>query len=122
MPVRSLNSPVLRWPDEDIVIRAVRRWTQENGEKKPVILRMGYFGSYARGDAGVGSDLDILIIVEDTDKPFEQRATEFDTRDLPVPAEVLVYTRAEWEELTGKPGFQRTADQEAIWLYETGQP
>lgn len=58
MPVRSLNSSVLRWPDPDSVVKAVRRWAKKYGENKPEVERIGYFGSYARGDAGVGSDLD----------------------------------------------------------------
>ena len=64
MPVRSLSSPVLRWPDKREVDQAVRRWSERAVASRPDILRVGYFGSYARGDWGVGSDLDLVIIVE----------------------------------------------------------
>ncbi|WP_447975536.1 nucleotidyltransferase domain-containing protein [Nitrospira sp. Kam-Ns4a] len=33
---------------------------------------MGYCGSYARGEAGAGSDLDLLVIVGRSQKPFEE--------------------------------------------------
>jgi len=64
MPVRSLSSSVLRWPDRLAVDQAVRAWAKEKAEERKEILQIGYFGSYARGDWGVGSDLDIIIILE----------------------------------------------------------
>lgn len=54
MPVRSLSSSVLRWPDAEVVDRAVRHWAQEIAHKRPGIIRIGYFGSYASGDWGWG--------------------------------------------------------------------
>ena len=77
----------------------------------------GSFGSYARGDWGVGSDIDLVAIVERSEAPFERRALAWSLLDLPVPAELLVYTRAEWERLRREGGrFARTIDREAIWL------
>jgi len=48
-PQRSLNSLVLKWPDRDVVDRAVRVWAQEAGKQFPGLRRVGYFGSYAPG-------------------------------------------------------------------------
>ncbi|MCI2429058.1 nucleotidyltransferase domain-containing protein [Candidatus Acetothermia bacterium] len=115
MPVRSLHSSVLRWPDAPSVDQAVRRWAQRLGYQHPGIVRIGYFGSYARGDAGVGSDLDLIVIVAKAEKPFAQRAVDWDVTDLPVPAEVFIYTLAEWQALQGR--FARTVQQETIWVY-----
>ena len=53
MPVRLLNSSVLKWPDVRTVDRAIRQWAGEAGHKRPGALRIGYFGSYARGNSGV---------------------------------------------------------------------
>ena len=64
MPVRSLNSSVLKWPDAKTVDAAARRWAEKIAQDKKYVLKIGYFGSYARGDWGVGSDLDLIIIVE----------------------------------------------------------
>jgi uncharacterized protein len=79
-------------------------------------MRIGYFGSYARGDWGVGSDVDLVIVVEDCDRPFEQRATAWDTTQLPVPADLLVYTQGEWAVLSARPGFGRAVEDEAVWV------
>lgn len=117
MPVRSLNSSVLKWRDLATVRDALRRWVEQAVRDHPDALQIGYFGSYARGDWGVGSDLDLIIVVEHSDLPFEQRSAEWDTTALPVPADVLVYTRSEWEALEPSRRFTRMLAQEAVWLY-----
>jgi predicted nucleotidyltransferase len=117
MPVRSLNSPVLKWPDAHTVHRAVLQWAERLGEARADLLRIGYFGSYARGDWGVGSDLDLVIIVESSEQPFERRAVEWDANELPVPADVLIYTQAEWESCRQERGFVQTMSHEVIWVY-----
>ncbi len=117
MPVRSLSSSVLKWPDAREIDQAVRRWAEQAVTARPEILRVGYFGSYARGDWGVGSDLDLVIIVERAEEPFERRATQWDTTELPVPAELLVYTKAEWDRLGEGGRFYQTVMREAVWVY-----
>ncbi len=95
MPVRSLHSSVFKWPDRQGVVQALTRWADSVTQNDSSITRIGYFGSCARGDWGVGTDLDLLILVAQSDRPFEQRATRLDLTALPVPAEALVYTEAE---------------------------
>jgi hypothetical protein len=53
-----LTQSLLRWPEPELVLRQVR---------------VGVFGSYGRGDAGVGSDLDLLLIDSDAVGPQRQR-------------------------------------------------
>ena len=57
MPVRSLSSSVLKWPNKKSVDFAVRSWAEKISEERNDVQKIGYFGSYARGDWGVGSDL-----------------------------------------------------------------
>lgn len=119
MPVRSLSSSVLKWPERAEVEKAVQAWATRAADDHPNLLRLGVFGSYARGDAGVGSDLDLVAVVEDSEQPFERRGVEWELTELPVPAEILVYTREEWERLMGEGGrFARTLEREARWLFE----
>ena len=81
MPVRLLSSPVLKWPDAQTVDKAVRRWAEDIHQNRKDVLRIGYFGSYARGDWGVGSDLDLIVIVKHSDLPFERRSVGWMSRD-----------------------------------------
>jgi len=86
MPVRYSNSRVLKWPRAEEVIGALKHWADETVRERPEVLRIGYFGSYARGDWGVGSDL-----------PFIERAAKWNTMEMPVAVDVLVYTETEWK-------------------------
>ncbi|GBE11005.1 hypothetical protein BMS3Bbin12_01771 [bacterium BMS3Bbin12] len=118
MPVRSLNSPVLKWPDRVQVDGAVRAWAEQIGTTHDELLCAGYFGSYARDDWGVGSDIDLVLVVRESDKPFDRRALDFDATGLPVPAELLVYTQEEWRRLMDEAGrFARTLAAETVWVY-----
>lgn len=119
MPVRLLNSSVLKWPDPASVGTVLRAWAEAIGRERPGVNRVGYFGSYARGDWGVGSDLDVVIVVDHADEPFVSRGAKWDVTDLPVPADVLVYTRAEWERLLGVQPPPRFLG-EARWVFIRG--
>lgn len=118
MPVRSLTSSVLKWPDAATVDQEVRCWAQRVGQQRPEVRRIGYFGSYARGDWGVGSDLDLLIVVDRSDQPFERRSADWDATELPVPVDTLVYTQEEWRALSQESRFHRTLAREVVWVYE----
>ena len=66
----------------------------------------------------MGSDLDLVIVVSDATAPFERRAVEWDTSELPVPTDLLVYSAAEWRRLADKSiGFGRTLHDETRWLW-----
>ncbi len=115
MPVKSLNSAVLRWPSREEVEGALQAWMVRH--PIPGLLALGYFGSYARGDYGVGSDLDLLLVVESSSLPSWQRALTLPLEELPVPAEALVYTLAEWQALPERsPRFAETLRREVRWL------
>ncbi|HYA01694.1 MAG TPA: nucleotidyltransferase domain-containing protein [Syntrophobacteria bacterium] len=116
--MRSLNSSVLKWPDRSAVDQAARAWAQVEAERHPELQRLGYFGSYARGDWSVGSDLDLVAIVDRSFEPLERRALGWDLLDLPIPAELLIYTADEWKSLKRKGGrFVRVLEREVVWIY-----
>ena len=52
MPVRSLTSSVFKWPNRSQVDQAVRKWAADEVKRHPGVVRLGYFGYYARGDWG----------------------------------------------------------------------
>jgi predicted nucleotidyltransferase len=117
MPVISSPSSIRTWPDRRTVDAAARRWADRERRRHPEVLRLGYFGSYARGDWGVGSDLDLLALVSQDDRSFIERPLGWDLMDLPVPAEILVYTQAEWARLQREGGrFVTTLEAETVWL------
>ncbi len=119
MPVRSLNSSVFKWPDRTQADAAFRTWADEAARLHPELVQLGYFGSYARDDWGVGSDLDIVAIVKRPSTPFERRSLDWDLSQLPVPAEVLVYTQAEWQQMQVEGGrFIKMLTRETVWAIQ----
>lgn len=118
MPVRSLSSPVFKWPDAKTVDQAIRQWAQDAVRSIDDVNRIGYFGSYARGDWGVGSDLDIIVILDHSTLLFEQRSLDWDTLTLPVPSDLVVYTMKEWQALSDEGSkFFHVLKDEVIWIY-----
>lgn len=121
MPVRSLSSSVMRWPGAAEVEGAFRAWAEDLVASDGNVVAVGYFGSYARGDWGPGSDLDVVILVRGSDLPFVGRVAPGDATVLPVPADVLTYTLDEWQALTGRGGrFARMLATEVRWV--AGEP
>ncbi len=121
MPVRSSSSSVLRWPDAASVRNALRSWSRRAASAHPELLAVGLFGSYARGDWGVGSDADVVLLVRWAKRPFVERGRDWDLSSLPVAADVLVYEPGEWEELiSAHARFSVTLRTEMIWLWRRG--
>jgi predicted nucleotidyltransferase len=100
------------------VLEAARHWAAGVYAEHAQVLRVGCFGSYARGDAGVGSDLDMVVVVADA---FRERAgTQLDASRLPVPVDVLVYSESEWQALQRSGGrFAGTLARETVWFMKS---
>ncbi len=112
MPVRRLNERVMRWPDAESVLRAFKRWAEDAAQDRGDVLRVGYFGSLARGGWGVGSDLDAVVVLTGSELPFLTRRVEWDTKAIPVPVDLLVYTPDEWRRVSDR--FAR----EVVWVLD----
>lgn len=93
----------------------VRRIVEGYGPVEKILL----FGSAARGEQDEASDLDLIIIKHTTER-FLRRLLA--VPDLPVAADVFVYTPEEFAEMQAQENpFVLTALRDAIVLYEAGQ-
>jgi uncharacterized protein len=118
MPVRSLRSSVLAWPGRRDVEEAVTGWALDMSRLVPDLHAVGFFGSYARGDWGVGSDVDLIVVVDKSSSPFGHRTLPGGCRRLPVPADHLIYTQDELVRVLARGGrFADTLRTEVIWVY-----
>jgi HEPN domain-containing protein len=119
MRVRSSSTRVLRWPGHAEVAAAVRAWAAAEAERRPELVRLGYFGSYARGDWGVGSDVNLVAIVTRAGRSPWERPVVWETAPLPVPADLLVYTTEEWRDRIAEGDrFARTLRDETVWVFD----
>jgi len=115
MPVRSLSSAVLKWPDRECVLGAARRWARELRARDADVVQVLLVGSYARGDWGVGSDADIIVILGDGVLSPQERYRRYYPDNVPVAVDLWVYTLAEWNALSGRSPRLR-AKLEGEWI------
>jgi len=104
---RHRNGAVLR--------RIVRRILAASDPEKIIL-----FGSYARGDFGPDSDLDLLVIIEGVDTPrAESVHLRRSLRGLLVPVDIVVATPEQVERHRNTIGLiYRSALKEGTVLYE----
>ena len=98
MPKRSSGSAEIRLPSRETLIQNLKREAdqilKEFGEVEEVIL----FGSLARGDHGIYSDADVLIILSDSPyKRYFDRIPKYTLAfaEFDMSVEVFPYTRPE---------------------------
>ncbi len=119
MPMRSLHSCVLKWPDDTAVLADLQRWIELVARPDQNILRVGYIGSYARGNWGVGSDLDVVLVLGECRDPWERRSARYDLTALSVPVDLLIYTQVEWERISGSESTSRFGRELSLakWVF-----
>lgn len=119
MPVRSLRTSVLAWPRRHEVEAAVTGWARDLARLMPDLAAVGFFGSYARGDWGVGSDIDLIMVLDKSSSPFGYRTVARGSVRLPVPSDHLIYTRDELVTVLERGGrFADTLRREVIWVFK----
>lgn len=82
------------------------------------------FGSQARGQADEGSDIDLLLVVPDSELPRHRReALSYDLLwGLPIPVDVIVLTRAEFQRgIRVRTSLPSTVQAEGKLLYGRSQ-
>ncbi len=81
-------------------------------------VRITLFGSCARGDTGITSDLDLLVVIEDN-RDYLSRIKNIYRQVKPrVALDILVYTTQEFAEQKQKNFFLRNILMEGVTLYE----
>jgi len=99
------------------VRQVVREWAQTVTERYPEVLRVGYVSNPADGDNNNNNNghnnghLEVLLIVAQSDLPFDQRAAVWEADTPPVPGKLNVYTLNEWSRLS----------HQVQWVFEREQ-
>ncbi|QEY32359.1 nucleotidyltransferase domain-containing protein [Synechococcus sp. RSCCF101] len=74
------------------MLEAVRLWSAERKREVASLQKVGVFGSYGRGTASVGSDLDLLLLDAAAEGPQHQRLRQWPLERLPLSCDALVLT------------------------------
>jgi uncharacterized protein len=92
---RSSPSVKIRYLDKDEIWKSLRKSIKELRERYPEIEQVILFGSFARGEAVPGSDLDLLIILRESSLPFLERIGRYLPSKCGIGVEVFPYTKEE---------------------------
>jgi predicted nucleotidyltransferase len=114
------SSPFVKieYLDKPAIAKAIARLVEELSQKYPEIERISLFGSFARDEAVPGSDVDILIVLTDSDLPFKDRITKYMPSSFPVGIDVFPYTRSEMEAMLDQGNyFLKSAEEDSIVLF-----
>jgi predicted nucleotidyltransferase len=105
------------------VLEQAGRWAAQQISDHPDLVAVGVFGSYGRGTAGVGSDLDLLLILQRCDEPIWNRLRRWDTGSLPLACDLLVYSQEEWRSLPRwNPKLAEALLRDTRWLGRMPEP
>ncbi|MBI2908589.1 MAG: nucleotidyltransferase domain-containing protein [Chloroflexi bacterium] len=91
--------------DKEGVWAATRDFAAELARAHPEVEEVVVFGSLVRGEAVPGSDVDLLVILRDSNVPFLDRMTSYMPDRFPVGMDVFPYTKAEIEQMLQDNNF-----------------
>ena len=112
------SSPVPRFADRDEMVALARQFSGRLAAARPEIRKIILFGSFARGDYGARSDLDLLIVLEHSDKPLGERLHDYLQFVPGYPIDILPLTEAEIDSrLADQDLFLQQIFAEGIQLY-----
>jgi len=120
MPPRSSNFVKFTSVDPAVVVAALRKWSDGVVARRPEILAIGYFGSYATGRYSPGSDLDVLVIASTSPhRRFFDRSPELYPDSFPVGMDLFVYTVGEVRAMKAASSFWMAHIlTEVVWVRE----
>ena len=85
----------------------------------PNVICVVLFGSLARGDATASSDADVLIILRNSEKRFDERIPDFLPSGIGLVIDVFPYTKEEVSKALKEGwGVVGTAFREGLWLLD----
>ena len=118
MQRKSSDSVRITYLDKPGIMKAIGHLVKELSQRYPEIERISLFGSFARDEAVPGSDVDILIVLTDSDLPFKDRITKYMPSSFPVGIDVFPYTRSEIETMLNQGNyFLKSAEKDSILLF-----
>ena len=119
MQKQSFGSVEVIWLDRQGVLEAVKKGVERLAQARPEVQRVILFGSLARGDAVPGSDVDLLVVVSTSDRPFLDRSSQYRPTGIPIGVDVFAYTEEELNSMLEEgSAFVKDAVTEGTVLFE----
>ena len=97
-----MSSVVVKSIARNEVTRRVRQLAADIRRTHPGVLDIYWFGSWINGRPTPGSDVDLCIVVKDSDKTPRARAGDFLPIGFPTGIDLVVYTGEEFARLANE--------------------
>ena len=111
-----------RFVDKHEVLDLARKTARQIADHNPEVLRILLFGSFAREDYGTRSDLDLLIVLQESDEAAPERINRFLAYAPAYPTDMLIYTDDELRtRISGGDAFLARALRESIQIWPEGK-
>ena len=91
--------------DKKLVEESLRGYLKEIAVKHPEVERVLLFGSFVRDESVPGSDIDLLVILRESEESFLNRIPRFLPSRFPVGVDVFPYTEKEVERMKREGNF-----------------
>ena len=90
---------VVKSIDKNSILRAVEKLVDQWRKNVEDVVKVIWFGSWTTGDPTPGSDVDICVILAQSNKSFRDRILDFLPIGFPVGIDIFPYTVSEFKEL-----------------------
>lgn len=98
---------------------SVSDWARTSAEADESLLKVGYVGTFDLEGSETDSHLDVVLVVQDTEVPMAERGGQWNLGPIGVPAQALVYTAEEWDEvMSGEGWLSQKMKTQTVWVYE----
>ncbi len=91
---KSYGSVTVYWVDEAALQQVLDRLVEQY-RQRPEVEAVVLFGSLARDEFAVGSDIDLLLVLRESRLPFPDRIPHYIPTGVPVDVQVFPYTLEE---------------------------
>jgi len=109
---------MVTWLDREDVLGRVKQAVESLAAGRPEVEQVLVFGSFATGRPVPGSDVDLLVILEQSDRSFIDRIPLYTPGGVGIGVDVFPYTREEIERMLAVGNsFLRRAMEGAVSIY-----
>lgn len=117
MSERLSNSVKVVFADKNRILQQLRDYAVEIQQRMPELEEVGLFDSYATDTYGPASDVDLLIILRQSNRRFLDRIPDYLPENLSTCCDVFPYTDEEVARMKreGMPWISHVL-KEVVWL------
>lgn len=115
-----MSSVVIKSVDSAAVRRRAEAWAADLLADHSEVEEVVVFGSFPKGTWAPGSDLDVLLVLTSSPKPFRDRIPDYLPGAFPVGVDVFPYTSAELAAMRGS-GFLAEVES-SNWRFRRRAP